>query len=121
MAKTQSPPPRIQIQELWPLLDCGRYPPKRSVGDEFRLWATIFRDGHEILGAALRYRHAAERRWREAPMHPVGNDRWTGTFTPDRCGRWLYTIEAWSDRRATWLDELRRKVEAGAGGPAGGG
>src|SRR5205807_374501 len=29
------------------------------------------------------------------------------------CGRWQYTIEAWGDRRATWRDELRRKVEGG--------
>ena len=36
---------RIQIEDVWPQLDCGRYPVKRSVGDEVEVWATIFRDG----------------------------------------------------------------------------
>ena len=29
------------------------------------------------------------------------------------CGRWEYLVEAWSDRAATFRDELQRKVEAG--------
>src|SRR2546421_2592430 len=111
--KTKTPPPRIQIQDVWPILDCGRYPPKRSLGDPVEVWATIFKDGHDVLAASVRYRPAAERRWRVAPMHPLGNDRWVGSFEVDRCGRWLYTIEAWSDPRATWIGELSRKVEAG--------
>src|SRR2546430_6820358 len=32
-------PPRIQIEDVWPELDCGRYPVKRSVGDEVEVWA----------------------------------------------------------------------------------
>jgi starch synthase (maltosyl-transferring) len=113
MAPKTKTPPRIQIQDVWPILDCGRYPPKRSLGDLVEVWATIFKDGHDVLAASVRYRPAAERRWRVALMHPLGNDRWVGSFEVDRCGRWLYTIEAWSDRRATWIGELRRKVEAG--------
>ena len=92
--KTKTPPPRIQIQDVWPILDCGRYPPKRSLGDPVEVWATIFKDGHDVLAASVRYRPAAERRWRVAPMHPLGNDRWVGSFEVDRCGRWLYTIDA---------------------------
>jgi starch synthase (maltosyl-transferring) len=110
---TKTPRTRIHIQDVWPLLDCGRYPPKRSLGDTVEVWATIFKDGHDVLGASIRYRPAAERRWREARMRPLGNDRWVGSFEVDRCGRWQYTIEAWTDRRATWVGELRRKVEAG--------
>src|SRR5438874_761227 len=111
--KTKTAPPRIQIQDVWPIVDCGRYPSKRTLGDTVDVWATIFKDGHDVLGASLRYRPAWERRWRDAPMRPLGNDRWVGSFEVDRCGRWLYTIDAWSDRKATWIGELRRKVEAG--------
>jgi starch synthase (maltosyl-transferring) len=111
--KTKNPPPRIQIQDVWPIADCGRFPAKRTLGDTVDVWATIFKDGHDVLVGSLRFRPAAERRWRETPMRPIGNDRWVGSFELDRCGRWLYTIEAWIDRRATWVDELRRKVEAG--------
>jgi starch synthase (maltosyl-transferring) len=110
-AKTQ--PPRIQIQDIGPIVDCGRYPSKRTVGDTVDVWATIFRDGHEVLEASVRYRPASARRWRDAPMHLIGNDRWTGSFEIDACGRWVYTIEAWVDRKATWVGELRRKVDAG--------
>jgi starch synthase (maltosyl-transferring) len=55
-ATPKTPPPRIQIQDVWPQTDCGHYPTKATVGDSVPVWATIFRDGHEVLGAALRYR-----------------------------------------------------------------
>src|SRR5215217_8180795 len=63
-------PPRIQIESVWPQLDCGRYPIKRSVGQPVTVWATIFRDGHEQLRAAVRYRPGSGR-WREVPLEHV--------------------------------------------------
>ena len=104
---------RIQIEDVWPQLDCGRYPPKRSVGQVVEVWATIFRDGHEILAAAVRYRPPGARQWLEVAMEDAGNDRWRGAFTVDACGRWEFTIHAWVDRFSSWRDELRRKVKAG--------
>ena len=56
---------------------------------------------------------AGSRKWLEAPLEPLGNDRWPGSFEPTRLGRWQYTIEAWVDRYATLLDELDRKLAAG--------
>jgi starch synthase (maltosyl-transferring) len=113
MPLPQTRPPRIQIEDVWPQLDCGRYPVKRSLGDEVEVWATIFRDGHETLGAAVLYRAPAAAAWREAPMRLTGSDRWTGSFPVDRCGRWEFTVQAWVDRFESWREELRRKVEAG--------
>jgi starch synthase (maltosyl-transferring) len=110
---------RIQIEEVWPQLDCGRYPVKRSVGDEVDVWATIFRDGHDVLGAAVRYRRAGERRWREEPLRHHEADRWTATFRPDAPGRWSFAVGAWVDRFASWRRELERKVEAGQADLAG--
>jgi starch synthase (maltosyl-transferring) len=113
-ATTQkTPPPRIQIQDVWPQADCGRFPAKAVVGDRVPVWATIFRDGHEVLGAAVRHRPQGERRWREAPMHESGNDRWLGHVEVDAPGRWEFTIDAWVDRLASWRWELSRKVEGG--------
>jgi starch synthase (maltosyl-transferring) len=110
----QTRPPRIAIEDVWPQIDCGRYPVKRSVGDEVEVWATIFRDGHELLGAAILYRAPGASSWEEAAMEQAEQpDRWTGSFHVDRCGRWEFSIEAWVDRIASWRDELRRKVEAG--------
>jgi starch synthase (maltosyl-transferring) len=115
MTLPQTRPPRIQIEDVWPQIDCGRYPVKRTVGDEIEVWATIFRDGHELVGAAILYRGPGSSDWEEAEMRKVEDqpDRWTGSFHVDRCGRWEFTIEAWVDRFESWRDELRRKVEAG--------
>ena len=114
MPLPKTKPPRIQIEDVWPQIDCGRYPVKRSVGEDVEVWATIFRDGHDVLGAAVLYRGPGEEEWREAPMRrDVEPDRWTGTFTVGTCGRWEFTVQAWVDRFESWRDELRRKVEAG--------
>jgi starch synthase (maltosyl-transferring) len=115
MPLPQTRPPRIQVEDVWPQIDCGRYPVKRSVGDEVEVWATIFRDSHELLGAAILYRAPGSAQWEEVPMRKVEDqpDRWTGSFHVDRCGRWEFTVQAWVDRFESWRDELRRKVEAG--------
>jgi starch synthase (maltosyl-transferring) len=111
-ARSAEPPPRIQILNVWPQLECGRFPVKRTTGDRVDVWADVFRDGHEALGAAIRYKPPGGK-WQEAGMLPLGNDRWTGWFEVDRCGRWTFRVTAWHDRIASWQDEMRRKVEAG--------
>ncbi len=104
---------RIQVQRVWPMLDCGRYPVKRSLGDVVEVWADVFSDGHDVLRAVVRYRPPGARRWLEAPMQPIGNDRWHGSFPVDALGRWQYTITAWVDRWASWRWEIDRKLDGG--------
>ena len=96
-----------------PQVDCGRFPVKRVAGERVDVAARIFRDGHDVLGAAVRYRPAGTSRWQEAPLAPLGNDHWSGSFPLDRPGAWSFRIEAWTDRIASFQDELRRKVEGG--------
>ncbi len=100
-------------------MDCGRYAPKRTVGDTVDVQADIFRDGHEKLRAVVKYKPPGGRRWLETPMTEldahVDGVRWGGSFTVETTGTWQFTIEAWSDVFATWHDELRRKVEANLG------
>ncbi|HWJ32646.1 MAG TPA: maltotransferase domain-containing protein, partial [Gaiellaceae bacterium] len=105
--------PRIQIQAVEPIVDCGLYPIKATVGDQVDVYATVFKDGHDTLGGSVRVRGPGERRFAEVPLLPLGNDRYGGRFTVDRPGRWQFAVSAWTDRLATWQDELRRKVEAG--------
>jgi len=104
---------RIQILGIEPVVDCGRFGAKACVGDEVRVSATVFRDGHEVLGAALRVKPPGATRWRDEPMDELGNDRFAASFTPDASGRWSYRIEAWVDPVASFQWELRRKVEGG--------
>jgi starch synthase (maltosyl-transferring) len=111
------PPKRIRIRPLGPVLDCGRYAPKRCVGDTVTVAADVFSDGHEKLRAVVRYRAPGGRRWLECDMQPVdahyNGVRWEGRFTPERQGSWQFSVEAWIDLFATWRDELQRKLAAG--------
>jgi starch synthase (maltosyl-transferring) len=111
--KSGQTPSRILIQDVRPQEDCGRYPVKAIVGDGVRVTGTIIRDGHEVLGTTVRYKAPSATRWKEAPLHAVGNDLFEGSFQPDSCGTWSFRIEAWVDRVASYQWELRRKVDAG--------
>src|ERR1700716_3617263 len=104
LPKTNEPPARIQIQDVQPQIDGGRYPVKATVGDQVQVTATIFRDGHDVLGAAIRYKPPGSSRWKEEPLEPLGNDRWVGSFKVDGCGRWGFRIEAWADRVRSFQD-----------------
>ena len=104
---------RIIIEDVYPELDCGRYAVKREVGDVLEVWADIFRDGHEAIAAAVRFRAEDEQEWRQAPMRFVDNDRWCGSFRLERNARYLYTVVAWTDVFLSWVTDLRKKYEAG--------
>jgi starch synthase (maltosyl-transferring) len=113
VAIPKTTPARIQIHEVSPQVDCGRYPVKRTAGDKVEVTTRIFRDGHETLGAAVRHKRPGATRWRETPLEPLGNDVWAGSFEVDQPGVWSFRIEAWVDRVASFQEELRRKVAAG--------
>jgi starch synthase (maltosyl-transferring) len=104
--------PRIVIERLYPELDAGRYPIKRVVGDSLEIWADIFRDGHDVLGAAILYQLEGASRWQSAPMRLFDNDRWAGTIELTENRRYRYTIEAWTDLFASWRDRMQRKRAA---------
>jgi starch synthase (maltosyl-transferring) len=110
-------PSRIRIEHPAPTIDCGRWPVKRTVGDTVHVAADIFRDGHEVLRAVVRWRDAGRRAWREAPLTAVDAHhdgvRWGGAFTVEAPGRTQWTIQAWVDLFAGWRDELARKVDFG--------
>jgi starch synthase (maltosyl-transferring) len=116
--KTSTQPPgRTVIQYPAPVVDGGRFPAKRVVGDVVGVSADIFRDGHDTLRAVVRYRGPGDRRWRESELRPIDAEldgvRWAGEFEVDRPGRWKFTIEAWTDLFGTWRRELERKIEGG--------
>src|SRR5438876_1757214 len=106
-------PERVQIQRVWPELDCGRFPPKRPLGATFEVWADVFADGHDVVRAAVRHRAPGAKSWVETELAPIGNDRWHGSFEVDELGRWQFTVVGWIDRFGSWRSELTRKVEAG--------
>jgi len=103
----------VVIESVAPTVDCGRYAVKREVGAVFEVSADIFKDGHDLLVAYLKYRRAGERAWRETPMRHVDNDRWAGAFTLEVIGRYHYTIEALAEPFRSWLADLEKRHAGG--------
>jgi starch synthase (maltosyl-transferring) len=104
----------FHIEDVYPAINGGRFPVKRIVKERFEAWADIFRDGHDLIAAALIWRPEDGREWRHEPMIHHGNDRWSGSFVPDVPGRYVYAVEAWTDEFATWRHGFELKQKAGA-------
>ncbi len=104
----------FHIEDVYPLIDGGRFPVKRIAGERVEVWADIYRDGHDVISAALVWRRERDREWRREPMTHHSNDRWAGSFVPPEPGRYVYAIEAWTDEFATWRHALELKHKAGA-------
>jgi len=104
----------FHIEDVFPLIDGGRYPVKRIVGERVDVWADVYRDGHDVIACAVVWRREQDREWRRAPMVQHSNDRWGGSFVPDQPGRYVYAIEAWTDEFATWRHGFELKQKAGA-------
>jgi starch synthase (maltosyl-transferring) len=105
--------PRVAIEAVGPVVDGGRFPAKRTVGDTIVVECDAFADGQDRLAGVLRHRWDRERRWTESPLVPLDNDRWRGTFPATRIGRYRFTIEVWIDQFSTWAAAFAKRVEAG--------
>lgn len=108
--------PTVVIENVEPLIDGGRYPVKRVIGDDLIVEADIFKDGHDLISALLKWRKVGEIAWHETPMIPVDplpNDRWRGTCSLFENTAYETTIEAWGDAFRSWQHEFRKKFEAG--------
>ncbi len=104
---------RVVIENVYPEIDGGRFPVKRTVGQSVEVKADIHTDGHDMIAAFLMYREEGSSAWSETPMIPKGNDRWAGTFRVTAVGRAVYTLHAWIARFLTWQRDLGKKMEAG--------
>ncbi len=107
---------RIPIRDVGPLEEGGRWPSKAVVGETFAVTATIFREGHDALGANVVLRGpAGAPRPPWTPMRPFGSepDRWRADITPTSEGDWTFQIEAWGNPMATWLHTAEIKLPAG--------
>ncbi len=105
--------PSAVIENLQPLVDGGRYPIKRVVGEDLVVEADIFKDGHDVVAAVLKWRTLGKRHWGETPMTFVDNDRWRGVCTLYDSAIYEYTVEAWTDTFRGWQREFTAKFEAG--------
>jgi starch synthase (maltosyl-transferring) len=105
--------PAAVIEDLQPLVDGGRFPIKRVIGEDVVVEADVFKDGHDIVAAAVKWRLVSQTAWHETAMKPLGNDRWRGIFSVYENATYEYTVEAWTDLFAGWKHEYAAKFEAG--------
>ncbi|WP_189271113.1 alpha-1,4-glucan--maltose-1-phosphate maltosyltransferase [Kitasatospora griseola] len=106
---------RIPVLDVTPLVDAGRRPAKAVEGERFLVSATVFREGHDAVGANVVLRDPRGRSGPWTPMRELseGSDRWGAYVTPTAPGRWSYLVEAWGDPVATWRRHAAVKLPAG--------
>jgi starch synthase (maltosyl-transferring) len=104
--------PTVVIENFYPCLEGGRYPVKRVVGEPLDVWVDVFKDGHDLLSAVLKWRREAGARWVESPLEAVDGDRWHGRCVFETAGRWEYAVEAWADVFRSWKKTFAVRVAA---------
>ncbi|HET7432940.1 MAG TPA: alpha-1,4-glucan--maltose-1-phosphate maltosyltransferase [Nocardioides sp.] len=106
---------RIPVMDVMPLVDLGRLPAKGTVGEPLPVTATVFREGHDRLGAEVVL--VAPDGTRRPPVRMVKDgdqpDRYVAWVTPDVEGAWTFEVHAWSDPLATWEHNAGIKIPAG--------
>jgi len=104
----------VVIEAVSPLLDGGRYPIKRIVGETLVVEADVFGAGHDLVMASLLWRRGRDDEpWHETAFAHFDNDRFRGSIVLDRMGHYGLAIEAWPDLFGSWRRDLARSVAAG--------
>ena len=100
--------------DVKPLVDLGRHPAKATVGEPFPVSATIFREGHDQLGAdvVLIGPDGVRRPPVRMERDPHVPDRLAAWVTPDAEGAWPFEVQAWSDPLSTWEHDAGLKIPA---------
>ncbi|GGS52809.1 MULTISPECIES: alpha-1,4-glucan--maltose-1-phosphate maltosyltransferase [Actinokineospora] len=108
---------RLGIDDVSPVVSCGRYPAKAVVGEHIPIQATVWREGHDAVAATVSWRGPQDPVSRSTRMKPVGVglDRWAAEIVPDCEGLWTFRVDAWSDPWSTWRHAVEAKVGAGQG------
>ena len=99
-----------------PSCTCGRYPAKAVPGELVEVTATVFREGHEMLGAGVVLRDP------RGPQPSPGDHARAGAghrplrrLRSPRPARalWQFRVEAWGDPIAQWYHDAGIKVPIG--------
>ena len=104
---------RIAITDVRPTVSCGRYPARAVVGQIVPVRATVFREGHDAVGASLVVKGPDGARAPMLRMLPGENDTWSAALELTAQGRWSFVVEGWGDPLGTWWHDAPLKVDAG--------
>jgi starch synthase (maltosyl-transferring) len=111
---------RLGIADVGPVvgaLSPGQFPARAVVGESVPITATVFREGHDAVGASAIIRAPDGAKAATIRMSPgaPGTDRWQALAVFDRPGLWTFAIEAFSDPFSTWHHSITVKIEDGQG------
>ncbi len=106
---------RIPILDVQPVVDSGLWPAKSVPDEDFEVSATVFREGHEMLGAGVVLRDP------DGVCGPLtlmretvpGTSRYTAEVAATRMGSWHFRVEAWGDPLAHWWHDAAIKIPRG--------
>jgi starch synthase (maltosyl-transferring) len=111
---------RIPIIDVQPVVRVpginGPTSPAKAVpGESFLVTATVFREGHEMLGAGVVLTDPDGRRQPLVRMRELapGTDRYGAEVAPTSEGLWRFAVEAWGDPVARWQHDAAIKVPIG--------
>ncbi|WP_416383280.1 MULTISPECIES: alpha-1,4-glucan--maltose-1-phosphate maltosyltransferase [unclassified Microbacterium] len=106
---------RIPVIDVHPLIEGGELPAKATRGEPLPVRATVFREGHDRLGAEVVLIDPDGARRPPVRMREIakGTDRYEAWVTPDVEGAWTFEVHGWSDPLATWEHAASVKIAAG--------
>jgi starch synthase (maltosyl-transferring) len=88
---------------------------KGTVGEPFPVTASVFREGHDKLGAEVVLIDPKGKKHPPVAMLKDAHvpDKYAAWVTPDAPGLWHFEIQSWSDTVGTWQHAAGLKIPAG--------
>ena len=111
---------RIPVTDVRPAVE-GGWPAKAVVGEQLPVTATVFRDGHDKVGATAVLIGPDGAEVMRARMRSViglqWSDGWQAEVCPAVVGEHTFVVEGWTDPYLTWADGAAKKIAAGVAVP----
>ena len=90
---------KIDIKDISPQIDKGKYPVKWEIDIPFCVTASIDSD-ETSYKLYLKYRKQNDKHWQSIEMNQIENDKFKGEFIAEHIGLYFYTIEVNSDGKS---------------------
>lgn len=105
---------RIPVTEVEPVFEDGLWPAKAVENESFPVRATVFREGHDALGAEVVLIDTQGKETMRSRMYDVapGLDRLEAWIKPTGVGDWSLRVDTFCDPYQTWAKEASIKVQA---------
>ena len=102
---------RVVIENVLPQIDNGDFFIKRIIGQKVVINADVISDGHDVMEAAVLFKHEKEKKWNEVRMVSKPNDEYETEFIVEKQGYYTYLVEAWIDYALNWQYGIGKKIQ----------